>query len=46
MKEKTQKEGRPFLLRDASVPGRGLQPGLQEGDWESIRDPIYEGHGA
>ena len=35
-----------FHLRDASVGGRGLQPGIREGDWEQIRDLIYEGHGA
>lgn len=36
----------PFVLRDASVKGRGLQPGIEEGDWEAIRGLIYEGRGA
>ncbi len=37
---------RPFKLRDASFRGEGLQPGIEEGNWEQIRDLIYEGHGA
>ena len=42
-----ESERRPaFVLRDASVPGRGLQPGIEEGDWESIRSLIYQGQGA
>jgi hypothetical protein len=35
-----------FILRDGSVDGRGVQPGVEEGDWEGIRALIYEGHGA
>ena len=35
-----------FKLRDASVDGHGLQPGIREGDWEQVRDLIYEGRGA
>jgi hypothetical protein len=35
-----------FTLRKASVRGKGLQPGIREGDWEQLRDLIYEGHGA
>lgn len=40
--------GRPesFRLRRGSFKGKGLQPGVQEGDWEEIRRRIYEGHGA
>jgi hypothetical protein len=34
-----------FTLRDASVAGEGLQPGVVEGKWEQIRDLIYEGRG-
>lgn len=34
-----------FALRDASVPGRGLDPGIREGDWDSIRALAYEGRG-
>ncbi len=34
-----------FKLRDASVKGNGLAPGIREGDWEQIRDIIYEGRG-
>jgi hypothetical protein len=36
----------PFRLRDASFLGEGLQPGVEEGSWEAIRDAIYEGRGA
>lgn len=35
----------PFKLRDGRVNGNGLQPGIREGDWEQIRDIIYEGRG-
>ena len=37
---------KPFTLRDASVKGRGPQPGIEEGDWETIRGLLYEGRGA
>ena len=36
---------RKFKVRDASVGGKGLQPGIKEGDWEIIRGLIYEGRG-
>lgn len=35
-----------FRLRDASVRGKGLQPGVEEGSWEPLRDLSYEGRGA
>lgn len=35
-----------FTLRRASFRGRGLKPGVVEGDWGRIRDAIYEGRGA
>jgi hypothetical protein len=35
----------PFKLRDASVGGDGLQPEFRDGDWDRIRDAIYEGRG-
>ena len=35
----------PFRLRDGSYGGRGLQPGIDIGDWSRIREMIYEGHG-
>jgi Arc/MetJ family transcription regulator len=34
-----------FCLRDASVGGQGVQPGLEEGDWSRIRGKIYKGRG-
>ncbi len=41
-----RQQPRPFKLRDASFRGEGLQPGIDMGNWEQIRDLIYEGHGA
>jgi hypothetical protein len=38
--------GKPFRLKDCSVPGTGLHPDAGDGSWERIRDMIYEGHGA
>jgi hypothetical protein len=35
----------PFVLRDASVPGQGMRPGVQEGQWETLAALIYEGRG-
>lgn len=35
----------PFILRDASVGGRGVRPEVREGGWERIAELIYEGHG-
>lgn len=36
---------KPFVLRDASFKGEGLQPGIREGDWQQIREMAYEGRG-
>lgn len=44
--DRAKARGKPFRLRDASVNGKGLQPGIREGDWDSIRERLYEGHGA
>lgn len=41
-----RKSNRAFRLRDASFKGTGLQPGVVEGDWEHIRDLIYERRGS
>ena len=35
-----------FRLRDASVAGKGLQPRVADGSWETVRDLIYKGRGA
>lgn len=35
-----------FVLRNASVPGRGPRPGVVEGDWDFVREATYEGRGA
>jgi len=35
-----------FRLRDASIGGDGPAPGIVEGDWERIREAIYDGRGS
>ena len=35
----------PFVLRDASVAGRGLQRGYRDADWPRIREAAYEDRG-
>jgi Arc/MetJ family transcription regulator len=38
----SEKGGRKkFRLRRNAFKGKGLQPGIQEGDWERVRDIIY-----
>lgn len=32
----------PFVLADASVDGRGLQPAFRGASWEQIRDTVYD----
>ena len=34
-----------FVLRDASVRGKGLGPDVREGGWDRIAELTYEGHG-
>lgn len=42
----THSESRsPFKLRKHTFCGNGLQADKVEGDWNSIRDSIYEGRG-
>ena len=41
-----KKKPAAFRLRDASVPGKGIQSGVTEGRWEEIREAIYRGRGA
>jgi hypothetical protein len=43
---KRRKKHRRFALRDAAVSGRGVQKGLTEGDWDSLRESIYRGRGS
>ncbi|MDE3074005.1 MAG: DUF2191 domain-containing protein [Chloroflexota bacterium] len=31
----------PFKLKHHPFAGHGLQPGIREGDWETVRDVIY-----
>ena len=32
---------KPFRLKKHPFNGKGLQPGMREGDWEQLRDMIY-----
>lgn len=41
-----RKRRKRFRLRDASVTGNGLQPGISEGSWEQIRNLSYRGRGS
>ena len=34
-----------FRLREASFRGKGIQPEVDEGDWDTIRRMTYEGRG-
>ncbi|MXY57174.1 MAG: DUF2191 domain-containing protein [Gammaproteobacteria bacterium] len=34
-----------FTLRDASVTGRGMQPGYRDAGWSRIREAAYEDRG-
>jgi hypothetical protein len=36
---------RRFRLRDGSFKGKGLRPGVDLSDWETIRSLIYEERG-
>lgn len=40
------KKSTPFKLRHASFKGNGLQPGLEDASWDTLRDLAYEGRGA
>lgn len=42
---KRRAKAKPFKLRDASVGGNGLQPGVDLADWESIRRLAYGDRG-
>jgi Arc/MetJ family transcription regulator len=44
-RELAARSNREFTLVDASYTGSGTQPGIQEGDWQTWRDLIYEGRG-
>jgi hypothetical protein len=43
---KSRRVSGPFRLRRASFRGKGVQPGVQEGDWDEVRRLSYEGRGA
>lgn len=37
--------GGDYTLVDASFTGSGTLPGIDEGDWGSVRELIYDGRG-
>ena len=39
------RQSQRFRLRDASVGGRGLQPGYRDAGWVRIREAAYEDRG-
>ena len=41
-----RRKPRPFSLRKVTFKGRGLQPQVADGTWETIRDMSYEGRGS
>lgn len=41
-----RKRARTFHLRKVTFKGQGLQPHLDAGTWDRIRDLAYEGRGA
>ena len=43
---KTKKAQSNFKLKNAAYKGNGLQEGVVEGDWSSLRDEIYKGRGS
>lgn len=43
---KDRRSSGPFELRRVPFGGSGLQPDVQEGSWERVRDLIYTGRGS
>ena len=41
-----EKKATSYRWPDLSVSGEGLDPGIEEGSWEPLRDRIYSGRGA
>lgn len=37
---------KPFKLRPVKFLGGGFQPGLDEGNWEKVRELVYKTHGS
>lgn len=42
---KEENQSGKFVLRDASVAGRGLQPEFKDKDWHDVRAASYAGRG-
>jgi hypothetical protein len=40
-----ERSPRAFSLRDASFKGKGLQAGVRDWSWETLRESAYEGRG-
>ncbi len=44
--EERQKQAAGFQLRQVTFKGEGLQAELVDASWDTVRDLLYEGHGA
>ena len=45
LSEQPESGKKPFHLRKRSFNGKGIHPGIKEGDWSDIRKRAYEGRG-
>lgn len=41
-----RRQRQKFELRNASVGGKGVRPGIDDTDWSSLSSKIYEGRGS
>lgn len=44
--EERKKNAAGFQLRQVTFKGEGLQAELADASWDTVRDLLYEGHGA
>lgn len=44
--ERRGSERKPFVLKEASVGGRGLKEAVRGASWDELRDLAYRGRGA
>jgi hypothetical protein len=43
--ERSRRGPEPYTFRPVVVRGEGLQPGIEEGNWDQLADLIYRGRG-
>jgi hypothetical protein len=44
VRARSTREEKPFMLRDCSVGGRGMNPEFKD-SWDAVRSAVYEGRG-